>query len=127
MVKEIRAQVEDIKQARVKGLKDTRAKGTIFTDVMDSSLPPREKTTARLSDEAAGVVGAGIETTKWAAVVTFFHIIDNPAVLQRLRRDLKTAFPDPGKIPSLSELEDVPYLMACIEEGISCHPILSEA
>lgn len=115
-MKAIRTQVEDIKQARGKGL-GPRAKGTIFTEVMDSSLPPSEKTTARLSDEAAGVVGAGIETTKWAAVVTCFHIINNPPVLARLRRDLAIAFPDLGAMPSLVELEAVPYLMACIEEG----------
>lgn len=99
-------------------LEDDRAKGTIFLDILDSSLPESEKTTIRLSDEAAGVVGAGIETTKWALVVTFFHVIDNPPVLQRLRQELKSAFPDSRSIPSFSELESLPYLMACIEEGI---------
>lgn len=98
-------------------LEDDRAKGTLFLDILDSSLPASEKTTARLSDEAAGVVGAGIQTTKWALVVTFFHIIDNPQVLQRLRQELRSAFPDSRNTPSLSELESLPYLKACTEEG----------
>lgn len=68
-------------------------------------------------DEASGVVGAGIETTKWAFVQTFFHIIDNPSVLQHLRVELLKAIPDPAAPPSVTELEQMPYLMACIEEG----------
>ncbi|TVY41907.1 Cytochrome P450 monooxygenase [Lachnellula occidentalis] len=85
---------------------------------MDSALPATEKTTAHPSDEAAGVVGAGIETTKWAAIVTCFHIVDNPSIRRRLQQDLQDAFPDMSYTPTLAELDRVPYLMACIEEGL---------
>jgi cytochrome P450 len=112
----MRAQIQDIQGSIVNG-KDIRSKGTIFTELIHSNLPPQELRLDRLMDEAAGIVGAGIETTKWATVVTFFHIINNPPVLQRLRQDLEKAIPDPAHPPSLVELEQIPYLMACIEEG----------
>ena len=112
----MKAQIQDILQNRACG-KNDRSSGTIFTEIMGSGLPPQQFTLDRLMDEASGVVGAGIETTKWAFVVTCFHIINNPSVLQRLREELLKAIPDPAAPPSVTELERMPYLMACIEEG----------
>lgn len=98
--------------------KDDRSQGTIFTEVLDSDLPPQEMAVDRLMDEASGVVGAAVETTRWALVVTFFHIINNPAVLKRLREELAQSIPATDETPPLSTLESIPYLMACIQEGI---------
>jgi cytochrome P450 len=111
------AQINDIKQARDQS-SNNRAKGTIFNEILDSDIPSSEKTTTRLAEEAAGIVGGGIDTTKWAAAVTCFHIINNPLVLERLREELKIAFPNGYDATELSQLENLPYLMACVEEGI---------
>ena len=83
---------------------------------MVSDLPAQELSAERLKDEATGLCGAGIETTKWTLAVAFFHIIDNPPVHQRLRQELIGAIQDPTDPPSLVQLEQLPYLMACIEE-----------
>lgn len=112
----MRAQIQCIQRSRAPG-KEDRAQGTIFTKLMDSDLPPHELALDRLMDEASGVVGAGIETTKWATVVTFFHLINSPVVLQRLRQELVEAIPDSSDVSSVTELEKLPWLMACIEEG----------
>lgn len=112
----MRAQIQDILHNRADDV-DDRSRGTIFTEIMNSGLPPKEFILDRLMDEASGVVGAGIETTKWAFVVTCFHIINNPTIFQRLRQDLLKVIPNPAAPPSVTELEQVPYLMACIEEG----------
>ncbi|EPE24159.1 Cytochrome P450 [Glarea lozoyensis ATCC 20868] len=111
------AQINAIKQARDKG-ENNPAKGTIFNEVLDSNLPASEKTTTRLSDEAAGIVGGGIETTKWSATVMCFHIINNPPIHSRLRDELKNAFPDGFEVHELAQLENLPYLMACVKEGL---------
>jgi cytochrome P450 len=111
------AQINSIKQAREKGSSNP-TKGTIFNEVLDSNLPPSEKTTTRLSDEAAGIVGGGIETTKWSATVMCFHVINNPLILSRLRDELKKAFPAGFEVHQLWQLENLPYLMACVEEGM---------
>ncbi|KAL4744868.1 hypothetical protein BDW72DRAFT_212034 [Aspergillus terricola var. indicus] len=93
-------------------------KGTIFHDLLASDLPRSELTLPRLKDEAMSIVGAGIETTKMASVVTTFHILQNPRILQKLQDELDSAIPDPTAPPSLSVLENLPFLAACIKEGI---------
>jgi len=113
----IKQQIKEI-QNNVSSGKDDRSDGTIFTELLNSNLPPAELTLERLTDEAGGVVGAGIETTKWACVVTCFHIINNPCVRDRLFQDLIMAIPDPRMPLVLSKLEQVPFLVACIEEGL---------
>lgn len=47
-----------------------------------------------------------------------YHIIDKPPILKKLRAELEEAMPDPtAKIDALS-LEKLPYLSACIREGV---------
>ena len=90
----------------------------MFTDILGSNLPPQEKTVIRLQQEAAGVVGAAIETSKSTLSVTSFHILHNPEILRRLTTELREAsFSDPEK-PNWSELEQLPYLTAVIKEGL---------
>ena len=117
---QINRRLQDILHSRTCG-KDDRSRGTIFTEIMDSDLPTQQFTIDRLMDEASGVVGAKIETTKWAFVQTCFHIIDNPPILQRLRVELLKAIPGPAAPPSVTELEQMPYPLACIEGGEHTH------
>jgi len=73
---------------------------------------------ARLQDEATGVVGAAIETTKTTLSVASFHILHNPGILRRLRTEWREAsFSDPEK-PTWLELEQLPYLTAVIKESL---------
>ncbi|RDW74450.1 cytochrome P450 [Aspergillus mulundensis] len=93
-------------------------KGTIFADLLASDLPEAELTLPRLKDEAMSIVGAGIETTKTASVVTTFHILHTPRILHKLQAELDAAIPDPAAPPPLGVLEKLPFLAACIQEGI---------
>ena len=64
------------------------------------------------------MIGAGLETTAWALTTTSYHLIGNPPILKKLRTELQAAIPDPeANLDSLS-LERLPYLSACIQEGI---------
>ena len=90
---------------------------TVFNSLLTSDLPPEELSVARLKDEAAGVVGAGIETTKTTLSLASFHILDNPEILRRLQEELTDAIPDVKTPPPLSTLEKLPYLTALIQEG----------
>lgn len=73
-----------------------------------------------MEHEALGVIGAGIETTKHAATICCFHVLSNPRIFETLQKELMQVMPDPrGPIPGLSQLEALPYLSACIEEGES--------
>ena len=91
-------------------------KPTVFRAILDSNLPPQELSLERLQHEAITLIGAGVETVRWALAVGGFHILDNPTVLQQLQKELKDAIPDTVEIPCLEKLEQLPYLSACIEE-----------
>lgn len=64
-----------------------------------------------------GLLAAGIQRTKTALAVISFHILENPAIYQQLRAELYEAIPDAWDVPSSVELERLPYLSSCIEEG----------
>ena len=61
---------------------------------------------------------AGTLTTAWALSVITYHLLTVPAVLRKLKAELATAIPDPSKSVPLSALEQLPYLTACIQEGL---------
>ncbi|RDW84632.1 cytochrome P450-4 [Coleophoma cylindrospora] len=91
---------------------------TIFSEIMQSNLPPEDKTQQRLADEAQTVVGAGVETTSFALCVGSFHIAGTPRIYERLHTELVAACPDWTALPDLHELEKLPYLKACILESL---------
>lgn len=90
---------------------------TIFHDLLNGDLPPEEKTLARLVDEGQTMIAAGQETSSFFLKQTTYHVLANPAVHLRLINELRTAIPDPGQIPPLSQLESLPYLHGVIQEG----------
>ena len=91
---------------------------TLFNALLMSDLPAEELSEIRLQHEAISVIGAGLETTKWALTVASFHLFNNTLILGRLQDELATAIPDPSEMPSLTELQRLPYLSACIEEAL---------
>ena len=95
---------------------------TIFDGILRSSLPPHELSVERLKDEAVSIIGAGIASAEWTSTLACFHIINDHQILKRLKGELKDAIPDPDNLPSLIELEKLPYLMACVEESRQFHP-----
>jgi cytochrome P450 len=59
-----------------------------------------------------------LETTAQTLTKTFYHIIENPDVLSRLRVELEQAMPDTMQMPSLATLQNLPYLNAVVDEGV---------
>jgi cytochrome P450 len=98
----------------------TRSKAgprTIFHELADSDLPAEEKTLERLRDDGASMVGAGLTTTAHFLDTVTYYILADKAVHQKLTEELRAAIPDPAVIPSLTRLEQLPYLRAVINEG----------
>lgn len=85
-----------------------KASGTIFHTVLDSDLPPEEKSAARLLDEGQSVVGAGSETTANTLTIIMFYLLRDKKLLQKLRAELASA---PTESPMLPSLEKLPYLV----------------
>lgn len=61
---------------------------------------------------------AGTLTTASALTYTLFCLLTQPAVLRQLKKELKNAIPDPAHLPALATIEQLPYLSACIKEGL---------
>ncbi|KAF2757731.1 trichodiene oxygenase [Pseudovirgaria hyperparasitica] len=97
---------------------EKRYERTVFQEILNSDLPPEEKTKARLTDEAFGIVGAGVTTVAFTLMVGAFHIINNAAIHRTLKQELKSALPGDDIVPDLLELEKIPYLKACIQEAV---------
>ena len=85
---------------------------TIFQTLLESDLPPQEKTLERLTQEAQVIIGAGSDTVANALTVATFHILDNPNVLKSLKKELENAMPDSKKEASLLVVENLPYLVS---------------
>jgi cytochrome P450 len=91
---------------------------TIFHEIINSKLPPKEKELNRLSAEAILLVSAGTMTTTWAISVGIFHLLSAPPILQKLRAELEAAIPDPSKTAPLAKLESLPYLKGVVLESL---------
>lgn len=78
----------------------------------DPAVPLVEKSQSRLEDDAIFLMLAGTDAPSQASAITLFHVLDNPEKYQRLRDELLVAIPDVTDIPSLEQLERVPYLVS---------------
>lgn len=90
----------------------------IFRELLQSNLPPAEKTHERLWQEGQSLVGAGTETTSNTLCYAFVSLLTRPEKLQRLKAELLGADPIIGKSMSLLALEQLPYLTAVIAESL---------
>ncbi|KAJ9243589.1 hypothetical protein DTO169E5_2504 [Paecilomyces variotii] len=95
--------------------KGNKNNGTIFHTMLDSDLPPEEKSADRLIDEGQSVVGAGSETTAGTLTLITFYLLRNQTILNKLREELASV---PDAKPRLPYLEKLPYLTAVIREGL---------
>ena len=89
---------------------------TIFHELINSPhLPPAEKGTFRIIQEAGAMVGAGGESTTQVLTVMIFCLVSNPEKMKKLREELHTVMPSANSpVPSLKQLEQLPYLVRCV-------------
>ncbi|KAI0139140.1 putative cytochrome P450 [Hypoxylon sp. NC0597] len=111
-------EIKDQKQAGGSTSKDEKLHISIFDELLESDLPDREKSTARLWQECQAIIGAGTETVAWTLSVIFFYVLNDRNVYDQLMVELEGAIPNPTSRPSWNDLEKLPYLNACISEGL---------
>ncbi|CAD6444312.1 acda6855-de0c-418b-9ce5-107134f7e3bb [Sclerotinia trifoliorum] len=116
--KDLSRQVEAIRDEHGKSQIGKGVDKTVFHELLESKLPPKELERDRLRDEAFSLVTAGSGTTAYVLRGTSYHISSNPRIAQLLHEELKSAITDPSKPLSLPELEKLPYLTAVIQEGL---------
>ncbi len=90
---------------------------TIFTEILNSTKIPEDRSKERLRAEARTMVSAGTDTTATSLAVAMYHLLANPSILTTLKWELLEAIPDLESIPPLSILENLPYLSAVVAES----------
>ncbi|KAL6716918.1 hypothetical protein ACLMJK_004830 [Lecanora helva] len=91
---------------------------TVVQTLLDSDIPPQEKSLSRLRDEAQLIIAAGLKSTAWALTIASFHIINTPETFIKLRKELESAMSNPDAEVELTALEKLPYLHACTQEAV---------
>lgn len=94
-------------------------KSSIFRYILCSDLPEEEQSVERLSREAMVLLGAGTATTARTMGFICYFALAKPHIKKRLREelaDVMSTFPE--QMPRWSQIEKVPYLRACIREGL---------
>ena len=64
-----------------------------------------------IKDEAYGILAAAADTTGNGMTVAAYNVVKNPEIYEKLRAELKTAFPESNSRLSFVELERLPYLV----------------
>ncbi|KAI9783704.1 MAG: hypothetical protein M1839_003552 [Geoglossum umbratile] len=109
--KETRDQIQQIIDDPDDATYSSKSQPTIFHELLRSDLPAEEKSIDRMWQEGVALVSAGSETTTNTLGVITFHLLDNPGILKRLKKELGEAMPDLDKQVKWSELEQLPYLV----------------
>lgn len=95
------------------------SKSSLVRYILSSDLPDSEKSTERLGRELMLILGAGTATTTRALNLVTYYAVANPHIEARLRRDLAEVTKGyPEEMPRWSEVEKIPYVAACIKEGL---------
>jgi len=95
---------------------------TIVNGILESDLPPAEKSLERICDEVTTVSGAGFETSAGVLRLIIFHVFTNQEILQQLRKELVSAKATPHETVELGKLEQLPYLTSVLMEGLCLSP-----
>ncbi|KAK8130693.1 trichodiene oxygenase [Apiospora kogelbergensis] len=97
-----------ILQAKKAG--DPTSKSLIIEALGDARIPPEEGSMRRLVDEGQVFILAGTENSARALALGVFYLLENRALLARVREDLASVADIPDEALTLQSLEALPYL-----------------
>src|SRR5689334_2382102 len=83
---------------------------TVLQALLSSSLPPAEKTVARLTAEANVLIQAATGTTSSVLSVVTYYLLSDPEIYAKASAELCNVNPDVQCLPSWSILQSLPYL-----------------
>lgn len=97
----------------------SKAHTSLFYHILNSEMPESELSDERLAKEAQVLMGGGTATTARTIAYISYYILAKSHICSRLQEELNPVMATyPQRIPSLAELERLPYLQALIKEGL---------
>ncbi|KAM0418947.1 hypothetical protein ACHAPT_012105 [Fusarium lateritium] len=115
---ESQEEIKDMIQTSLKDKDNVKSKSVIVGALEDPEIPAEEKTLGRLVDEGVTVIFAGTETTARSISVAMFHLLRDKSLLKKLRDELSTVKKGPDGRWAYNQLETLPYLTGCVQEGL---------
>lgn len=93
--------------------------GSLFHHILNSDMPESELSDERLAKEAQVLLGGGTASTARTIGYISYYILARPTIRSKLQEELKDVMAAwPQHVPSLTELERLPYLQGLIKEGL---------
>ncbi|KAI1811100.1 cytochrome P450 [Poronia punctata] len=125
-LKDMIRHTKDVHAASANKTMDADSPHTLVNEILDSDLPPSDKSFERCFDEVITVASAAFETTAHSIRVILYHVYRNEDILGRLRDELAVAKAKHAS-PSLklADLEQLPYLTAVLMEGLRLAPAVA--
>ena len=74
------------------------------------------------SNESTAVLIAGSDTTSNTITFLSYLLASSPLIQDRLQQELDAAFPDLDYLPFFEETDRLPFLSACVKEGLRMYP-----
>ncbi|KAL9619844.1 MAG: hypothetical protein Q9160_005584 [Pyrenula sp. 1 TL-2023] len=103
---------------QAKNAGDPASKSVIIEALDDARIPPQERRMGRLVDEGQVILFAGTENSARALAIGVFHLLENRALLARVRDDLAPLAGIPDEELTLQSLEGLPYLTGVVKESL---------
>ncbi|PSK59404.1 Isotrichodermin C-15 hydroxylase [Elsinoe australis] len=93
-------------------------------DFLSKMLREPEKFQKEMFGTCLTNVGAGSDTTSVSLSGILYHLIKNPDKMTKLRAeiDAKASQGDLSPLTTYAQAQSLPYLQACIKEGLRMHP-----
>lgn len=89
-------------------------RSTIFNQLLESDLPPHEKSEDRLTQEGVGFISAASETTSTVINSLGYYVFSNPELCARLREEVWAVMPDRHQCVKWQQLERLPLLVSLL-------------
>ncbi|EMC92456.1 hypothetical protein BAUCODRAFT_78040 [Baudoinia panamericana UAMH 10762] len=93
-------------------------KQDLFRAILESKLPPHEKSYHRIAHEGVEALIAGSLTTGRVLALATFHILSSAVILGKVQDEAHKVMPDHATIPSIAVLESSAYLRAIVKEAL---------
>lgn len=72
---------------------------------------------------ASDLIMGGVDTTSSTLAGILLAIAKNPDKQEILRQEIRTILPQKDSLPTVESMKNLPYLRACIKEGMRMYPI----
>ncbi|KAH8695630.1 cytochrome P450 [Talaromyces proteolyticus] len=111
----------------VRRIKNPPAEPDLFSSIplKPSEKHPNTLTSEELLSECSTMLSAGADTTQTSLTNCLYHLLKNSSKLIKLRKALLSSVPPESQpVASYTELQNIPFLKAVLDESFRCSPPL---